>query len=806
MEVHGEFESSFQEGLWVDGTADERSAGFAPWQNSLVERHGRTWKDMFAKVIATMGPGDRDHVEELCEQITVAKNSLVNRDGFSPSQRVFGKEPRVPGLLYSGEPHVGINSGVLAGEPSFVKSIEIRQAARKAFIDADNEERIRRAIEHRTRPERGPFIPGCKVYVWRPGKPKSTRAKTNMWRGPGTVIGNTDQSKFWVSFGSKILKCAPEQLRRLTPEDEAAIPLIPPELVDWSHETSKRGVATFHDISMEGRPAEEKGDHWELNGNVLRRIHVDERHYQYVPTLEDQPPVQLELLLSDRRTAIESHVSPTRYINDDWRAMGRGERMESGWTGYTEFRWKRKREDEDIENDLSQEFPTEPGAAVGATRMEGQEEGASESEMLAAPSGSNDTIQPSTASQSQGSDVMEEDDSGEPLIEVISGPTTVTDAAVPQLQQVQQSGYGPIRETGLTRALRQDAQRLDGHRPPGHAVTSDVLNTELCSARWVKGANGWKIDWEAGMIIKLHDWRRTKFTPTARECPIPLSWLTGTRYTLVREENSDNGFQTIEDDFKQDKATKMGHWWAGYTIFEFDGVPRINEMEEEEYKVNEVTLSEVQSEKHQLWEGKRSELEKLLRFEAVKVILPADARNVRETERILPSRFVITKKPCEKEPGRYVTKARWCIRGYLDPDLLKMETQAPTLSAEALSLVLQLAASNRWELTIADVEGAFLQGDSLKRQDGDVFVELPPGGIPGLPEGTLLKLLKPVYGLSDAPRAWFTKLKKTLIQHGLRQSVLDPCLYHYWYNGKLEGSLAVHVDDLITTKFLRPMC
>ena len=128
-----------------------------------------------------------------------------------------------------------------------------------------------------------------------------------------------------------------------------------------------------------------------------------------------------------------------------------------------------------------------------------------------------------------------------------------------------------------------------------------------------------------------------------------------------------------------------------------------------------------------------------------------------------------------------------------------MDTQAPTLSAEALSLVLQLAASNNWELTIADVEGAFLQGDSLKREDGDVYVELPPGGIPGLPEGTLLKLLKPVYGLSDAPRAWFTKLKKTMIQLGLQQSLLDPCLYHYWNKGQLEGILAVHVDDLMTT-------
>ena len=362
------------------------------------------------------------------------------------------------------------------------------------------------------------------------------------------------------------------------------------------------------------------------------------------------------------------------------------------------------------------------------------------------------------------------------------------------------STYGPIRETALTRALRRDAQGLDGHRPAGHAVSSDVLNTELCCARWVKGANGWKIDWEAGMVVKLHDWRRTKYTPRQEECPIPISWLTGIRHTMIRSEDKEAGFEVIEDDFTKEKSSKLGHWWAGYTIFEFDGVPRPVDSDEEGYEVNEVTLTEVQTDKHQEWDGKRSELEKLLRFEAVKIVLPTEAKKVRKaTKRILPSRFVITKKPCDKEPGRYVTKARWCIRGYLDPDLLKMDTQAPTLSGEALSLVLQLAASHNWSLTIADIEGAFLQGDSLKREDGDVYVELPPGGIPGLPEDTLLKLLKPVYGLSDAPRAWFTKLKNTLLQLGLKQSLLDPCLYHYWRNGRMEGSLAVHVDDLITT-------
>ena len=235
-------------------------------------------------------------------------------------------------------------------------------------------------------------------------------------------------------------------------------------------------------------------------------------------------------------------------------------------------------------------------------------------------------------------------------------------------------------------------------------------------------------------------------------------------------------------------------------MFEFDMKPTDVGADTDEHEVNEVTVSEFKNEERQLWDGKRSELEKLLKYGAVEVILPRMANEIRQkTKRILPSRFVITKKPDEKSPGKFITKARWCIRGYLDPDILKMDTQSPTLSQEALALVLQMSASCSWNFVIADIEGAFLQGDALRREDGEVFVELPPGGIPGLPAGSMLKLLKPVYGLSDAPRAWFLKLKKSLSEIGLKQSVLDPCLYYSWHDGKLDGCLAVHVDDLIAT-------
>ena len=203
----------------------------------------------------------------------------------------------------------------------------------------------------------------------------------------------------------------------------------------------------------------------------------------------------------------------------------------------------------------------------------------------------------------------------------------------------------------------------------------------------------------------------------------------------------------------------MGEWWSGYSVFEFDNMLNYD-IDNDEIEVNEVTLDE--SDKHRIdeWTGKKTEMEKLLKYDAVKIIPPKEADRTRQkSNRILPSRFVITKKPDEKTPGRYITKARWCIRGYLDPDVTKLSTQSPTLTIEAMSLLLQLSASNGWDFGICDVEGAFLQGKELHREAGELFVELPPGG------GLLVSFRGHYYMWPRPYTAWWT----------LRNNGMQPC-------------------------------
>lgn len=163
-------------------------------------------------------------------------------------------------------------------------------------------------------------------------------------------------------------------------------------------------------------------------------------------------------------------------------------------------------------------------------------------------------------------------------------------------------------------------------------------------------------------------------------------------------------------------------------------------------------------ERKQLDVSKLKDWDKLLKTEAIRVHVSDAAKELREvcpSERFLENRFVKTRRDDPNTPGKKELKCRWCIKGYLDPDLMELERQSPTLSMEGLSICLQIISSKKWRLIIADVEGAFLQGEPLRRKAGKLFAKIPKEGVPGQDPNNVVEVLKCVYGLSDAPRAWW---------------------------------------------------
>ncbi|CAE7795640.1 Copia protein [Symbiodinium microadriaticum] len=110
----------------------------------------------------------------------------------------------------------------------------------------------------------------------------------------------------------------------------------------------------------------------------------------------------------------------------------------------------------------------------------------------------------------------------------------------------------------------------------------------------------------------------------------------------------------------------------------------------------------------------------------------------------------------------------------------------------------ELIASFRWKLMLGDIKGAFLASGDLPAKYRPLYARLPAGGIPGVPCDALIEVIGHVYGLNDAPSAWYKTLDRALLEVGFERSRLDRCLYFMREGRQLTGIFGIHVDDSVT--------
>ena len=182
------------------------------------------------------------------------------------------------------------------------------------------------------------------------------------------------------------------------------------------------------------------------------------------------------------------------------------------------------------------------------------------------------------------------------------------------------------------------------------------------------------------------------------------------------------------------------------------------------------------------------------------------------SHRILKSRAAYRDK--SKGIGPLRPKCRVVIIGCADPDLFQITRDSPTPTRLSESLLMTIAAAGinkeynytgeRWHLWASDAKSAFLQGDQdASERNGPLYMRPPRDPLieaTGSFPAELYLVTGNCYGLPNAPRVWYLRVHKTMLERGFKRHSFDRCLYYYVGDGnKLQAVVIIHVDDFLAT-------
>lgn len=123
------------------------------------------------------------------------------------------------------------------------------------------------------------------------------------------------------------------------------------------------------------------------------------------------------------------------------------------------------------------------------------------------------------------------------------------------------------------------------------------------------------------------------------------------------------------------------------------------------------------------------------------------------------------------------------------------ETFSPVEKLTTVRVLLAFTVSKGWKLRQMDVKNAFLNVEL----DRDIYMEQPRGFEDEAHQAYVCKLRKTLCGLKQAPRAWYGKIVKFLVESGFAVAPADSSLFVKALGSKVTIIL-VYVDDSIITR------
>ncbi|GJR93171.1 putative ribonuclease H-like domain-containing protein [Tanacetum coccineum] len=138
---------------------------------------------------------------------------------------------------------------------------------------------------------------------------------------------------------------------------------------------------------------------------------------------------------------------------------------------------------------------------------------------------------------------------------------------------------------------------------------------------------------------------------------------------------------------------------------------------------------------------------------------------------------------CDLPEGKRVIGTKWVFRNKRDERVARIE---------AIRLFLAFASFMGFIVYQMDVKSAFLYGNITE----EVYVKQPPGFEDPAHPNKVYKVVKALYGLHQAPRAWYERLSTFLLKHGYRRGAIDKTLFIKKDRRDIM-LIQVYVDDII---------
>ncbi|GKF27509.1 putative ribonuclease H-like domain-containing protein, partial [Tanacetum coccineum] len=137
--------------------------------------------------------------------------------------------------------------------------------------------------------------------------------------------------------------------------------------------------------------------------------------------------------------------------------------------------------------------------------------------------------------------------------------------------------------------------------------------------------------------------------------------------------------------------------------------------------------------------------------------------------------------------GKKAISTKWVYRNKTDERIDYDEVFAPMARLEAIRIFLAFASYMGFIVYQMDVKSAFLYG----KIDEKVYVSQPLGFLDPKYPKKVYKVVKALYGLHQAPRAWYDTLSTFLLKNGYRRGTIE---------------FEVYVDDIIFGSTKKSWC